>query len=238
VSSYTGTADRPDRAKAIAAVVAVHVGLAVLILSGLNVRMVGQVVEQLKTFDIREPPPPPPKPPPQRPAPRPEQARQAAGEPARKAEATPIVAPAPRLPLPSPVPAAKIAGIGAAASSGAGTSGTGTGAGGSGNGPGGGGGGDFSGYTPARLVRNLTRGDYRSITGGMMPVGSADVAIVVSPRGNVSGCRLLRSSGDAAVDARLCPLIEQRLAFRPALDAGGRPIDFRTNFHATWSVGY
>ena len=38
MSSYTGTADRPDRAKAIAAVVAVHAGLAAIILAGLNVR--------------------------------------------------------------------------------------------------------------------------------------------------------------------------------------------------------
>jgi protein TonB len=215
----------------------VHVGLAILILSGLNVRMVGQVDERLKTYDIREPPPPPPAQPPAQ-APKPEQARRPAGEPAKKAEASPIVAPTPKLPLPSPVPAAKIAGTGAAPSSGAGTAGVGTGAGGSGNGPGGGGAGDFSGYMPARLVRNLTRGDYRSITGGMMPVGSADVAIVVSARGVVSGCRLIRSSGNSTVDARLCPLVQQRLAFRPALDASGRPIDFRTNFHATWSVGY
>jgi periplasmic protein TonB len=237
MSSYIGTADRPDRAKAIAGVIAVHVALAVIILAGLNVHMVTAAVEQLKTFDIREPPRPP-KPPPQRPAPRPQRARQAAGEPARKAEAAPIVAPAPKLPVPSPIPAAKVAGTGSAPSSGAGTAGTGTGAGGSGTGPGGGGYGEFSGYTPARLVRNLSRGDYRSITGGMMPMGSADVAIVVSARGSVSGCRLIRSSGNATVDARLCPLVEQRLSFRPALDASGRPIDFRTNFHATWSVGY
>ena len=70
MSSYTGTADRPDQAKAIAAVVAVHIALAAAILTGLNVRMVTHVVEQLKTFDIREPPPPPPEPPP-RPQPKP-----------------------------------------------------------------------------------------------------------------------------------------------------------------------
>ena len=40
MSSYTGTADRPQRAKAIAAVVAVHAALAFIILSGLNVRIV------------------------------------------------------------------------------------------------------------------------------------------------------------------------------------------------------
>jgi protein TonB len=45
VSSYRGTANRPDRAKAIAAVVAVHAALAFVILSGLNVRIVSQAVE-------------------------------------------------------------------------------------------------------------------------------------------------------------------------------------------------
>ena len=232
---YQSSATAPDRAKAIAAVVAVHVALAAIILSGLNVRIVTQAVERLKTFDIVEPPPPPPVPPP--PKARPEQAKREAGAPAKKAEPTPVVAPQPRIPVQSPIPAAKIAGTGSASSSGAGTSGTGTGAGGSGNGPGGGGNGDFSGYTPARLVRNLSRGDYRSITGGAMQFGSADAAIVVSPRGSVSGCRLIRSSGNATIDARLCPLMTQRLLFRPALDAAGRPIEFRTNFHATWSVG-
>ena len=53
MSSYSGTADRPDRAKAIAAVVAVHAALAAIILTGLNVRIVRQAVEQLKTIDIR-----------------------------------------------------------------------------------------------------------------------------------------------------------------------------------------
>jgi protein TonB len=232
VSSYTGTADRPDKAKAIAAVVAVHVGLAVLILSGLNVRTVAQVVEQLKTFDIREPPPPPAKPPP---APRPQQARREAGEPAKKAEAAPIVAPTPRLPLPSPVPAAKVAGIGAAQSSGAGTSGSGTGAGGSGNGPGGGGYGDYSRFTPARLITPLRNRDYRALTANRLPIGSGDVAIIIAPSGRISNCRLVRSSGDPSVDAGLCPLITSRLAFSPARDADGRPITYSTNYHAQWS---
>lgn len=235
MSTYRGTADRPDKAKAIAAVIAVHAALAAIILSGLNVRMVSQAVERLQTFDIVEPPPPPPNPPP--PKPKPAQARREAGAPAKKAEATPVVAPQPRIPAPSPIPAAKIAGTGSASTSGAGTAGNGTGAGGSGNGPGGGGNGDFSGYTPARLVRNLTRGDYRSITGGIMPMGSADVAISISPSGSISGCRVIRSSGSSTVDGRLCPLIAQRLFFRPALDASGRPIEFRTNFHASWAVG-
>ncbi|HEX4801819.1 MAG TPA: hypothetical protein VFU91_11640, partial [Sphingomicrobium sp.] len=117
MSSYTGTADRPQRAKAIAAVVAVHAALAFIILSGLNVRIVTRAVEQLKTFNIAIPPPPPPVPPPQ-PKPHPQPAKKLPGAPAKKAEPSPVVAPPPRIPAPSPLPAAKVAGTGSASTSG------------------------------------------------------------------------------------------------------------------------
>lgn len=230
MSSYSGIPRSPDRAKAIAAVAAVHVALAAVILTGLNVDKVRAVVEKLQTFDIREVTPPPPPPPP---APQPRRATHAAGAPARRAQPAPIVAQRPKIPQPSPVQAAPVAGQGSASASGAARSGSGTGAGGSGNGTGGG---DFSRFTPARLVRNLSRGDYRSIGGDLLPAGSADAAIIVSPSGSVSGCRLIRSSGNSTVDARLCPLVQQKMWFSPALDEAGRPIEFRFNFHANWAL--
>ena len=55
MASYTGTVDRPERAKAIAAVVAVHAALAFIILSGLSVRIVSQAVERLTTVDVQTP---------------------------------------------------------------------------------------------------------------------------------------------------------------------------------------
>ena len=66
---YRGTADRPDRAKAIVAVALVHAALAFIILSGLNVEMVRRAVDRLTTIDIRQPPPPPQPPPPLQPPP-------------------------------------------------------------------------------------------------------------------------------------------------------------------------
>ena len=60
MTSYRGTADTPSRAKAIAAVIAVHAALAAAILTGLNVDMAERVIERLQTIDIRLPPPPPP----------------------------------------------------------------------------------------------------------------------------------------------------------------------------------
>jgi protein TonB len=234
MASYQASAAGPDRAKAIVAVVAVHAALAFVILSGLNVRIVNQAVEQLKTFNLDQPPPPPVPPPP--PKPHPQAMKKPAGAPAKAAKPTPVVAPPPRIPAPSPIPAAKIAGTGSASTSGAAAAGNGTGAGGNGNGPGGGGTADYSRFTPAQLVRNLTRGDYRSIAQGRMPSGRAMVSLRVEPSGAATNCRIVRSSGDAVIDGSLCPLVEARLRFRPALDDQGRPIAYQLQYVATWNL--
>lgn len=236
MSSYRGTAGRPDKAAAIAAVVVIHTLLAFILLSGFDVRNVRNAVERMTTIAISEPPPPPPVVELPKPAPKPEPMKNPEGAPAKKAEPTPVVAPQPKLPLPSPLPAAKVAGTGASANSGAALAGSGTGAGGSGTGTGGGGTGDYSRYTPARLVRNLTRGDYRAIAAGRAPAGRAMVSLRLDASGAVSSCRIRRSSGDPYVDSGLCPLISQRLRFLPALDDRGRPIPYQLDYVATWSL--
>jgi protein TonB len=211
----------------------VHALLALLILTGLNVRMLHQTVERLKTFDIREAPPPPPaKMPP--PAPKPQQMKKAASAPAPKAEPTPVVAPPPKLPLPPPIPAAKIAGTGNAANSGASLAGNGTGAGGTGNGPGDGGYGDFSRFTPARIVRKIPNSEYRRISGGRIPWGSATITFRVMPDGTMAGCRVVRSSGDVFVDSTVCYAATRDMRFAPALDPAGRPVAQDMTYTPTW----
>ena len=79
MSSYRGIAGGSDRAKAIAAVATVHVALAFLILSGLNVSMVRHAVDQLKIIAINNPPPPPPVQPPPKPVPEPRAAKKPQG---------------------------------------------------------------------------------------------------------------------------------------------------------------
>ena len=235
MASYRST-DREDRAKAIAGVLLVHVALGAVILTGLNVSMVRRAVEQqLTTFDIKEVPPPPPEPPPPHKS---ERAREEEGAAGKKAEPTPVVAPKPAIVLPAkpPVVAAPVAGTGSATRSGAALSGTGTGAGGSGNGRGGGGTGDFSGFTPARLIRNLSRRDYRDLTGGRMPYGRAMISLQLDERGVPVSCRVARSTGDTDVDGGLCPLITQRLRFSPALDDRGRPIPYNLQYVASWTL--
>ncbi len=232
MSSYRGTQGRPDKLKAMAGVAAVHIVLAAVIVTGLNVDTVRRAVEQMQTIAVFEPDPPDPPRPPERL--RPDTAPEEAGAPAKKAEPTPVVAPEQRIPAPSPIPAAKVAGQGSATTSGAAAAGSGTGAGGSGFGPGGGG--DGSGFTPVVLIRNLNRGDYRPLAAGRLPRGSAMVALTVDTRGMPGNCRVVRSSGDSIVDSGLCPLVTRRLRFRPARDASGRAIPYTLQYVANWSV--
>lgn len=231
--SYSGSANRPDRAKAIGGVVAVHAALAAVIFTGLNVHLVKQAVDHLQTFDISEPPAPPPPPPP---PPEPREAAAAkreAGAPAKRAEASPVVAPAPRLPLPSPIVAAKVAGTGSVASSGAAAAGSGTGAGGGGTGPGGGGA-DYSGFTPARRISKIPDREYRRLAATGLPSGQVGVTIKVETDGSVSNCRIARSSGDRGVDALMCQLTLRHIRFQPARDAAGRPVAQDITFHPNW----
>lgn len=225
--------DRSDRWKAIGGVLAVHVVLGAVIITGLNVEIIGRAVERLETFYIALDRPPPEEPPP--PRVEADRAPEEAGAPGKTADPTPIVAPEPeiRLPVQSPVATSQVPGTGIASSSGAGTSGTGTGAGGSGSGRGGGGAGAAS--APPRLVHHLTRGDYRQLTAGRMRDGRAGVAIRVNANGRVDSCRIHISSGDPRIDTALCPLIRSRLVFQPARDVQGRPLAVDTHYMATWN---
>ncbi|HLO18879.1 MAG TPA: energy transducer TonB [Sphingomicrobium sp.] len=231
MSSYRGTADRPDQAKAIAAVVAVHAALAFVILSGLNVRMVQQAVDQLKTFNIVQPPPPPVPQPETKPQLQPRIEKEA-GAPAKKAEPAPVVAPPPKIPAPSPIPAAKIAGTGSASTSGATAFGTGTGAGGYGNGPGGGG---TAGFTPARKLTKIPDREYRRFASSGISSGSVAISIRVNPDGSVSDCRVVRSSGSPYADDLMCQLTQQYVHFSPARDAAGRAIAQDVTWVPNWA---
>jgi len=230
------SAEKGDRWKAMAAAVGVTAVVGAGILSGLNVDIIREAGERLETFDVALPEPPPEEPPPELQRDRADEEQGAAG---RKAEPTPIVAPKPEIVLPprEVIAAAVEPGAGTASTSGAANSGTGPGAGGTGSGRGGGGSGaGGTGFTPAQLVRNLTRSDYRQLTGGRLPAGRAMVSLRVEPDGSASNCRVVRSSGDTAVDRGLCPLITRRLQFRAARDDRGRPIAYQLQYVATWRL--
>lgn len=228
MSSYTGSSRPRDRAKAIAAVVAIHVVLATVILAGLNVSRVRQVVDRLQTIEIPEVLPPPPRPQP----PQPRKARAPAGRPAPRAQPSPVVAPPPKVPAATLIPAAKLAGEGSASSSGAAGSGNGTGAGGNGNGRGGGGNG--AGFTPAQLVRNIPSSEYERLASTGMASGQVGVTLLVEPDGRPGNCRIARSSGDSGLDALVCQLTLRYVRFDPARDPQGRPVAQDITYFPNW----
>jgi protein TonB len=227
MSSYTGHSNRPDRAKAIAAVAAVHAALAAVILTGLNVDTVRRAVETMTTIAVVEPKPPPEPPPPPE---REDTAREEAGAPGKKAEPTPVVAPPSPIPKPSPIPAAPVAGQGSATTSGAAAAGTGTGASGSGLGRGGGG----AGFTPARRISKIPDREYRRLAATGIRSGSVGVTIKVNVDGSASNCRIARSSGDGSIDALMCQLTLRHVRFDPARDPSGRPVAQDVTFTPNW----
>ena len=89
MSSYQGAAGQQDRAKAIVGVVAVHAALAFVILTGLNVKLVTEAVDHLKTFSLENIPPPLPVPTPPKLKPRPQRVKEAAGRSREKGAADP-----------------------------------------------------------------------------------------------------------------------------------------------------
>jgi periplasmic protein TonB len=234
MSGYRDSPSRGDRVKAIAAVVAVHAGLAALILSSPGVRPGTGEQAPTQLVDVALPPPPPPPPPPEpKPAPRPEREQGAAG---KKAEPSPIVAPPARLPAKTPVAAAPVAGSGSASTAGAASAGTGTGAGGTGSGRGGGGTGGGGIGEDARLISGgLTRRDYRRLRALGASTGQAVLAILVGPDGRVAQCSTRQSSGNRALDAELCAIMQPRMVWAPARDRSGRPLTVGIYYTATWS---
>ena len=235
MANYRDPSTRADRATAIVAVAAVHLGMAALLLLGgraADPPMAAQAPTKL--IDVTLPPPPPPAAP--EAAARPDREAGAAG---MKADPTPIVLSPPRiaLPTPNPLPAAPIAGSGSAASAGAANTGIGPGAGGSGDGRGGGGAGGAGGIGEnARLLSGgLGRRDYRQLRSSAAPSGRAMLAILIGPDGRVVLCSTRQSSGDPALDAALCAILQPRMRWAPARDRSGKPLTVGILYTAVWS---
>lgn len=230
---YRSNLGTKDKGGAIIAVVAIHalLLLALLHLSGTLPTPDTQAV--LRVFDLIEPQPPPPPPPPaQQPAPKPK-APEGGSAPANiKSQATPVVAPKP-VPKPTPIVAAEKPAQGSAATQGAAAvAGPGTGAGGSGNGTGSGSGtgaGSGSGggvVSPPRLVTPVLRGrDFSRQLLEDWPRGApVFLRLRVDPQGGVAQCIVDRGTAIAAIDSEVCAAVQQRLRFRPALNAAGQAV--------------
>jgi protein TonB len=224
-----------DRGGAIAAVIAVHAAL-LLVLLNLSGKMdLGSAESAMSVFNITSPPPPPPPPPPQQRQQK--QPRKEGGSAPKniRSEATPVVAPKPQIVTPpvqpivaSPTPrtgndptqgASDVRGPG----TGAGGVGNGSGSGSGGNGNGGGGGGVAE---PPHLVTPVLSGrDFPRDLFEEWPRGATVfLRLRVDARGYVSECTVDRGSGVAGIDAIMCNLAHDRLRFRPAVNHSGQAV--------------
>lgn len=223
----------PDRAKAAAAALVVHVAIGAAFLTGLVTNVSQRPSEVLQTFDVTEPPPPPIIfPVEEEPAPKGDP-----GEAGKKAEATPIVVPPPKVEVParSPVAAAPVAGLGAAPSAGAATAGAGTGAGGSGTGLGGGGRGGSGIGSEARLLSgNRSRLSRHLLRQFAVDHGYAHLFLTISPTGRVTNCSVQQGTGSPQVDQQMCAIMLNQSRWTPARDRQGRPIAVQVRYTSTW----
>ena len=210
---------------------------------GLGVRMPVAIPDALKTFAIGPAPPPPP---PETIIPRPAKNRrpEGAAAPANlRAKATEIVVPMPIVPPPVPPPPVIVAlkpGPGSEATTGAAPIvGPGTGAGGDGNGSGSGrsgyGDGDGGAETPPKLLNGRFKTkDFPNAEVVIGAGGIVGVSYTVETDGSVTHCGIMRSSGNAVLDATTCRLITLRFRYRPWRDAAGRPVRSTVVRNQSW----
>lgn len=219
-----------ERVASAALVAAVHAALLWVLLSGGGGRPGRAPAAALATFDVALPPPRPRIPPRDRP-------REAEGPAGIRDRRTAVVAPPPVMPLlnPPPVVAAIVPDTGAAALGGAASAGSGTGAGGVGAGTGGGGTG--GGGNRAVLIAGTIRDrDYPRAARAARAEGTSVVRFTVGIDGRPRDCRVATSSGDPALDATTCRLIEERFRYAPARDAEGRPVAEERGWRQWWWI--
>jgi len=233
--TYTGQISVRQRALSgggtLIAVVAVGVALA----SGLDLSVVRKASGAISAIVVPVPPVPEQVAPSN--APR-EKASGKASAANKRAKAAAIAAPPPRLPpIVPPVASALRPGAGNDVSTGATRNpGPGSGAGGRGDGIGAGGTGNGTGTGSKAVWRSgaIRDRDYPREASRAKAGGEVEVRFVIEANGRVSGCRVMRSSGDASLDQTTCALIEDRFRFKPATNAAGEPVASQYGWRQSW----
>lgn len=239
--AFSGASAKNDRLKSATTVVLIHVVVGYAILNAFDIRP-GEVVKSslssLNMIDVSIPPVVADKKPKQA-MPEPESAASATN---LKKTSAPREAPKRIIEIPQPksLPAAPKVGNGSENDAGAADMpGPGTGAGGVGSGFGSGNSGDGTGgagiASRAKLVGGrITNVDYPKSATEARQGGSITAHFTVGADGRPSKCRVVKSSGNADIDATTCRLIEQRFRYEPARNKAGHPISDVTGWQQTW----
>ena len=220
--SYVDQRMSQGRIWAIVIVAVLHAALGYAFVTGLAYKFVKNVSEDLKTFDVEEPPPPEEEPPP------PEQPKQVQPPPVvsppplvrtnvqtppmqtvRVAPPAPITytappaPPTPPAPPPPPPPPPRT-------------------------------------VEPARARANLasyvSNDDYPPAALRAGDEGTTGFRLTVGPDGRVTNCTITSSSGSSSLDSTTCRIMRSRARFTPARDSNGNPTTDTHSARITWRI--
>lgn len=155
----------------------------------------------------------------------------AQGSPGREAVAKPVAAQPPKVRIKKDTALPRASSTGQASQSGAAAAGDGTGAAGSGLGTGSGNAGSGRGGVAVSKPVHIS-GRIDNARDFPVPAGGREarkgtqviVRVTVGTDGRARDCAIIRPSPDPQADRITCQLVENRLGFRPAMDASGNPV--------------
>jgi len=91
--------------------------------------------------------------------------------------------------------------------------------------------------SPARgdVRTSFSNDDYPASAIAANAQGTAQARLTIGPDGRVTGCDLIRSTGNGALDSTTCNILRRRVKFTPARDSNGNPTsDTYTTPPITW----
>ena len=187
-----------NRTLAIIMVVILQFALGYAIVTGLAYNVIKKTVEDLKTFDVEEQPPPPEEPPPP-----PKDMPKVPPPPVTPPPLVRMEAPPPPIQTVTAPPIIRPVAIAPPAPP----------------------------LPPRKAVSaSPARGDVRTVfSNDDYPAsaiaanaeGTAQAQLTIGPDGRVTGCNLIRSTGNNALDSTTCNILRRRVKFSPAKDTNG-----------------
>jgi protein TonB len=215
--SYVDQPISRGRVYAIAIVAVLHALLAYAFVSGLAYKFVKGLNPDMKTFDVKEEPPPPPEepppPPPDQPSappitavqsPIPSPSPMVVPLPPPTLPSPPVVIAAPPAPVPTPPPPPPRV------------------------------------VPPQRARANLnsyfSTDDYPAAALRSNDQGTTGFRLTIGPNGRVTDCSVTSSSGSAALDQATCRILRSRARYTPARDSSGNPTSGTDSGRVTWRL--
>lgn len=207
-----------NRTVAIIFVAIIQLALGYAIVTGLAYNVIKKAAQDLKTFDVEQPPPPPEKPPPPPkdmpkvpppPMTPPPLVRMNTAPPPIQVVESPVIPPVapPVMAPPAPPPPPAPRKVQSAQSA------------------------------KGDLRTLFSSDDYPASAQSSGAEGTAQAQLTIGPDGRVTGCNLIRSTGNTALDSATCNILRRRAKFTPARDSNGQATsDTITTPPITWRL--